>query len=63
MTFLTLLASALLGYLLGSVNSAVIVSRLYGKDIRTVGSGNAGTTNILRTFGKKAAAVVFFLTF
>ena len=59
MTFLTLFASALLGYLLGSVNSAVIVSRLYGKDIRTVGSGNAGTTNILRTFGKKAAAVVF----
>lgn len=59
MTFLTLFASALLGYLLGSVNSAVIVSRLYGKDIRSVGSGNAGTTNILRTFGKKAAAVVF----
>ncbi len=44
------------GYLLGSINSAIIISkRLYGKDIRSFGSGNAGTTNMLRTFGKKAA--------
>ncbi len=44
------------GYLCGSINSAIIISKkLYGKDIRTFGSGNAGTTNMLRTFGKKAA--------
>lgn len=44
------------GYLCGSVNSAIIISKkLYGKDIRNFGSGNAGTTNMLRTFGKKAA--------
>ena len=44
------------GYLLGSINTAIIISKkMYGKDIRECGSGNAGMTNILRTFGKKAA--------
>ncbi|MDY3845402.1 MAG: glycerol-3-phosphate 1-O-acyltransferase PlsY [Eubacteriales bacterium] len=44
------------GYLLGSVNSSIIVSKImYGEDIRNSGSGNAGTTNMLRTYGKKAA--------
>ena len=43
-------------YLLGSVNSAIIVSRVFfGEDVRTKGSGNAGTTNVLRNYGKKAA--------
>lgn len=46
------------GYLLGSVNSAIIVSKvLFGDDIRRHGSGNAGLTNMLRTFGKKAAGL------
>ncbi len=44
------------GYLLGSINSAIIISkRRYGRDIRSFGSGNAGTTNMLRVFGKQAA--------
>ena len=52
--FFVLLAS----YLLGSVNSAIIVSRaLYHDDIRKHGSGNAGMTNMLRTYGKKAAVL------
>ena len=43
-------------YLLGSVNSAVLVSRLfYREDIRTKGSGNAGLTNMYRIYGKRAA--------
>lgn len=43
------------GYLLGSINSALIVSRLAnGGDIRTHGSGNAGTSNMIRTYGKAA---------
>ena len=43
------------GYLLGSISSAVIVSRaLYSDDIRRHGSGNAGMTNMFRTWGKKA---------
>ncbi len=42
----------LLGYLFGSVSSAVLLSRkMYGTDIRTYGSGNAGATNAARVFG------------
>lgn len=45
-------------YLLGSLNSAIIVCRIWKKtDIRTVGSHNAGLTNTLRVFGKGPAAV------
>lgn len=45
-------------YLLGSLSFSIIVSKgLFKKDIRTFGSGNAGMTNVLRTFGKKAAAL------
>ncbi len=48
----------LCAYLLGSLNFGVMISKLvYKKDIRTFGSGNAGMTNMLRTFGKKAAAM------
>lgn len=43
-------------YLLGSLNFGIIISKfIFHKDIRSFGSGNAGTTNMLRTFGKKAA--------
>ena len=45
-------------YLLGSVNSAIIVSKtFYGEDIRTKGSGNAGMTNMLRNYGGRAAVL------
>ncbi len=51
-------AAMLAGYLLGSLNSAIIISKmLYGDDIRKYGSGNAGLTNMLRTYGKKAAGL------
>ena len=50
--------SIAVSYLLGSINSAIVVSRLlYKEDIRTHGSGNAGLTNMLRTYGMKAAAL------
>lgn len=46
-------------YLLGSVSWSVIISRVFfHKDVRNFGSGNAGMTNVLRTFGKGAAALV-----
>ena len=49
-------------YLLGSINPAIIISqKYYGDDIRTHGSGNAGATNTLRTFGKKTAILIFLL--
>ena len=45
-------------YLLGSVNFAIIISsKQYNEDIRTHGSKNAGMTNMMRTYGKKAAAL------
>jgi acyl phosphate:glycerol-3-phosphate acyltransferase len=47
-----------LGYLLGSLNTAVIVGKIYGKDIRSHGSKNAGLTNTLRVLGKSAAVFV-----
>jgi len=47
-----------IGYLLGSLNSSLIVGRFYGVDIRHHGSGNAGMTNTMRTLGKKAALFV-----
>ena len=47
-------------YLLGSISFAVLISRVfYHDDVRKYGSGNAGTTNMLRTFGKKAAILTF----
>jgi len=46
------------GYLIGSADFGVIVPRLLGVDIYDVGSGNPGTTNVLRSMGKVAAAVV-----
>ena len=51
-----LLAVLLAAYFLGSINSAILFSKLiYKEDIRTKGSGNAGMTNMLRSFGGKAA--------
>lgn len=48
--------TAAAGYLLGSINCALLVSRfLEHDDIRTHGSGNAGAANMFRTYGKKAA--------
>ena len=55
---MTLVALALVAYLIGSIPFAVIVSRLFGlPDPRSYGSGNPGATNVLRT-GRKAAAVL-----
>ena len=48
----------IVAYLIGSVNFSVLISKkMAGFDVRTKGSGNAGTTNVLRTVGKKAAAI------
>ncbi len=48
----------ILGYLLGSIPSGVLVGRrMAGVDVRQHGSGRTGTTNILRTAGKKAAVI------
>jgi len=55
---LKVLAALALGYLLGSLNTSVIVGKMYGKDISSHGSKSAGLTNTLRVLGKSAAAIV-----
>ena len=55
-----LVLTLIIGYLLGSISTGVIVSRVFGhKDIRSEGSGNSGTTNMLRVMGKKYALLTF----
>ena len=52
------LLTALSGYLLGSILFGVLISKvLYNNDVRSHGSGNAGMTNVLRTYGKLAAVL------
>ncbi|MEY2822024.1 MAG: hypothetical protein RL105_1596 [Verrucomicrobiota bacterium] len=51
----------LLGYLLGSVNFAVLVAKRHGVDILKEGSGNPGATNVKRVLGKGPGNLVFAL--
>ncbi|MCI0425855.1 MAG: glycerol-3-phosphate 1-O-acyltransferase PlsY [Actinobacteria bacterium] len=54
-----LIALAIVGaYVVGSVDFAVIVARMHGVDIHQVGSGNPGTSNVLRTLGRGPAIMV-----
>ena len=53
MIIIKLVIVAIISYLLGSCNFGVIISKsLKKEDIRESGSGNAGTTNMMRTYGK-----------
>ncbi len=56
------LTSIIVAYLIGAVPFGLLIARLYGvKDIRKVGSGNTGATNVYRIAGPRAAAWVFLL--
>ena len=62
MIILQFIAVIIIGYLLGSIPSGVLVSKLFAKvDVREFGSGKIGATNVLRTAGKKAAALVLLI--
>lgn len=63
-TYYVIVTTLILAYLLGSIPSAVwIGKKYYGIDIREHGSKNAGTTNMLRVLGRRAALPVFVLDF
>lgn len=56
----TVIACLLIGYLLGNIQTAIIVSRAYyHDDIRNHGSGNAGSTNMVRVYGYGPGAITF----
>ena len=62
MTYLIIALTAIVSYLIGSVNFSILLSKmLSGKDIRESGSGNAGATNMLRTYGKKMGIITLLL--
>ncbi len=58
MNYFVIALCMVIAYLLGSINTSIILSSFQGKDIRKEGSGNAGATNTLRVMGKKAAVFV-----
>lgn len=54
----TYIIIAIIAYAIGSINFSILISKkIAGFDVREKGSGNAGTTNMLRSVGKKAAAI------
>jgi acyl phosphate:glycerol-3-phosphate acyltransferase len=58
-----LIVKGALAYLLGSVVGSLLIGKFRGIDIRTMGSGNAGATNMLRTQGKAIALAVLVIDF
>ena len=62
MRIFMIIVVAVISYLIGSINSSIIISRIVtGKDIRKSGSGNAGATNMLRTLGTKYAVITLII--
>jgi len=55
---LTIALALAAAYIVGSIDFAVIVARMHGVDIRAVGSGNPGASNVLRSIGRVPAAMV-----
>ena len=61
MTWQTVLLAMLVGYLLGSIPFGLLLTRAMGIDIRSIGSGNIGATNVLRTGNRWLAAATLIL--
>lgn len=58
--FLSIILISIVSYLIGCINTSLIITKVFKKrDIREMGSGNAGFTNALRTLGKKTAVITF----
>ena len=55
-------APAIIGaYLLGSIPFGLLIAKAHGKDLRSIGSGNIGATNVSRALGRKWAYICFVL--
>lgn len=61
MNNLILVAAVIVCYLIGNISPAILIGRMKGIDIRKEGSGNAGTTNVLRVLGKKYAVATLVI--
>ena len=61
MSLWSLLPATLMAYLCGSIPFGLLIGRIHGVDLRTVGSGNIGATNCGRVLGRKWGAICFAL--
>ena len=61
MLFFPIIVAGLTAYLLGNLNGAVCISSLLNDDVRKHGSGNAGMTNFIRSYGSSRALLVFLI--
>lgn len=56
-----IIAGVVVAYFVGNISPAILLGKVYGVDVRKEGSGNAGTTNVLRTVGKKAGVITLII--
>ncbi|WP_094234326.1 glycerol-3-phosphate 1-O-acyltransferase PlsY [Mogibacterium pumilum] len=61
MKYLPLIIMVIVAYFIGNISPATLIARFYGIDIKKAGSGNAGTTNVLRVLGTKAAVCTLLI--
>lgn len=55
------IGAVIFSYLIGNISPAILIGKMAGVEIRSQGSGNAGTTNVLRVLGKKAAVATLLI--